>query len=335
MTAAGLLELAPGSGLRFDGMEWTVEAVEAQFGRFVLRSADGQRQRRTIRWLLQHPGCRLLPEVAAAGGTVGGRQHAMWGDLTEHQRELVRLRVAHLLEVETGFRSGDPRRAMAGEPRPAYDPERTTLGQRRRAKVAELKALGVDEARLLGLGRVSERTLIRLAVGWRESGLAGCIDSRWLRPSSGHPSISEEVREAIFAVRRECLHRSRVSMRTRERLIHQYVRETFGTEVAVPGYHTLWRVWAEWFGPGGARQRYERSANAVETSKAHVVVHRPGQVVALDTTVLAVKVRETVFGEPVSVHLTAACARLVNDRTSDFVVSPEVKSGRRGMVHAE
>jgi hypothetical protein len=35
-------------------------------------------------------------------------------------------------------------------------------------------------------------------------------------------------------------------------------------------------------------------------------MHRPGQVVALDTTVLAVKVRETVFAEPVSAHLTLA-----------------------------
>ena len=38
----------------------------------------------------------------------------------------------------------------------------------------------------------------------------------------------------------------------------------------------------------------------------HVVVHRPGQVVALDTTPLPVKVRDGVFGEPVSAHLTLA-----------------------------
>ena len=64
-------------------------------------------------------------------------------------------------------------------------------------------------------------------------------------------------------------------------------------------------VWREWFGPGGARQRYQRSA-ALAASGQHVVVHRPGQVVALDTTILPVKVRESVFGEPVSVHLTLA-----------------------------
>lgn len=36
------------------------------------------------------------------------------------------------------------------------------------------------------------------------------------------------------------------------------------------------------------------------------MVHRPGQVVALDTTILPVKVRECVFGDPVSTYLTLA-----------------------------
>ena len=37
-----------------------------------------------------------------------------------------------------------------------------------------------------------------------------------------------------------------------------------------------------------------------------MLVHRPGQVVALDTTVLPVMVREGVFGDPVRCHLTLA-----------------------------
>jgi hypothetical protein len=113
----------------------------------------------------------------------------------------------------------------------------------------------------------------------------------------------------MFAVRAESLHRSRMSMRAKERLIHQYVCEKYGPEVVVPGYDTLRTVWAEWFGPGGARQRYARSADSTDCSAGHVVVHRPGQVVALDTTALPVKVRETVFGEPV---------RIWNGRTRVF-----------------
>jgi hypothetical protein len=38
----------------------------------------------------------------------------------------------------------------------------------------------------------------------------------------------------------------------------------------------------------------------------HVVIHRPGQVVALDTTPLPVLVRENVFSEPVEAHLSLA-----------------------------
>ena len=37
-----------------------------------------------------------------------------------------------------------------------------------------------------------------------------------------------------------------------------------------------------------------------------MIIHRPGQVVALDTTVLPVMAREGVFGEPVRPHLTLA-----------------------------
>lgn len=235
-----------------------------------------------------------------------GRQPPVLADLTTRQQEIVRLRFAHLREVETGFRSGNSLRPAPGEPRPQFDPQATTLAQRRAAKVAELKALGPDQAALLGFKHISVRTLERYGAACRRIGMLGCIDGHWLRVSGGHPTVSDEVREAIFAVRAESLHRSRTSMATKYRLVSQYVRERFGTEVAVPSYWTLRRVWVQWFGPGGTRQRYAGSAAQELPSGGHVVVHRPGQVVALDTTMLAVKVREGVFGEPVSTYLSLA-----------------------------
>ena len=86
-------------------------------------------------------------------------------------------------------------------------------------------------------------------------------------------------------------------MASRERKIHQYVREKHGEQVVIPSSETLRLVWREWFGPGGSRQRYARSAAVAEANATggHVVIHRPGQVVALDTTPLPVLVRETVF----------------------------------------
>jgi hypothetical protein len=161
---------------------------------------------------------------------------------------------------------------------------------------------------MLGLEHVSLRTLIRMEGQRRRFGAIGCADDRWLRAVGARPSITEPLREAILAVRTETLHRSRVSMQARVRLVHQYVRERYGPDVAVPCYETLRQVWIDWFGPGGARQRYARSAAAAAAvaTGEHVVVHRPGQVVAMDTTPLPVKVRESVFGEPVSAHLTLA-----------------------------
>ncbi|MFJ8949980.1 transposase [Streptomyces sp. NPDC102384] len=233
------------------------------------------------------------------------RQPSRSEDLAGNDLERAEVRLAHLLEVETGFRSGSPHWPLPGEPRPQYDPARTTLGERRRAKVAELRALDRKDAKLLALEAVSERTLRRMAAEQQEHGLMGLADGRWTAPRRGHRSITPQVTEALHAVHAESLHRSRLSMKSKERMIHQYVREKFGCEVTVPHYSTLAMVWKEWFGPQGARQRYVRSA-ALETGKAKVSISRPGQVVVLDTTPLPVKVLDDVFAEPISVDLTLA-----------------------------
>jgi hypothetical protein len=301
-----VLDLSPGAVVVLDGRQWTVQRREPHLGQVMLADADGIRQQVSFQFLATYPGCFTSSRTAASGAD-RGRQEAGPGDLPAGRRELAELRMAHLLEVATGFRGGSRLRPGPGEPRPEYDPDATTLTQRRHAKVAELAALDPQQARLLGLDHAGYRTLIRWEAGRRRAGLAGCADDRWLRESGGHPSVTEQVRDAVLAVREETLHGSRVSMRTRYFLVCQYVRETFGTETEVPSYRTLCRVWTEWFGPGGTRPRNDGS-DGLPMKAGHVVVSRPGQVVALDTTILPVKVREGVFGEPVSVHLTIACA---------------------------
>jgi transposase InsO family protein len=304
VSVAAVLDLSPGAGLVLDGTEWTVERREPHLGRVQLVRADGTRERVTFRFLANHPQCRSSSRTAASGAD-RGRQRKTAGDLQEGRRELTELRMAHLLEVATGFRSGDPLHPDPGEPKPEYDPATTTLTERRHAKVAELAALDPHHAHLLGLGSVGYRTLIRWENARRRFGLAGCADDRWLRQSGGTRTVSEEVREAVLAVREETQRMAKVSMRTKDRMIRQYAREEFGPETKVPSYDTLRRLWKEWFGPGGARQRYARSADLPQKD-GYVLVHRPGQVVALDTTVLPVMVREGVFGDPVKMHLTLA-----------------------------
>ena len=164
-----------------------------------------------------------------------GRQRAQSQDLQGHDLTRAQIRMAHLLEVQTGYRSGSAYWARPGEPRPEYDPERTTLTERRRAKVAEMAGLDRQEAKQLGLEWISERTLKRMAAQYAENGLMGLADGRWTPPLRGRQAINEEVAEAIRAVHAESLHRSKLSMKSKERLIHQYVREVFpDREVRVP-----------------------------------------------------------------------------------------------------
>ncbi|MER7671319.1 transposase [Kitasatospora sp. NPDC096128] len=303
--------MAPGRRVGLNGIEWAIEEVRAQSGQVVLANAEGRVETRSFRWLVNHPDLRLLP-AAEAGERPAAVSHQprTLADLTEDQLVRARLRAAHVLEAETGFREGHPARALPGEPRPAYDPDRTGLTQRRYAKAAELKAMPRPEAIRLGLQHLSFRTLERLTGLAGESLLLACADGRWTRRRGGHPSITEEVREAIFAVKEECEERARISMAAKHRLLHQYMRErfpSFPTE-KVPSRVTLAVVWKEWFGPGGARQRYQRTAQAAAEAgvSGRFVVHRPGQVLVLDSTPMPVKLRETVFGEAVTATLTLA-----------------------------
>ncbi|MFI6360880.1 hypothetical protein ACIBJF_52290, partial [Streptomyces sp. NPDC050743] len=152
---------------------------------------------------------------------VEGQQRSRSEDLQDHALTRVEIRMAHLLEVHTGYRSGSRFWALPGEPKPEYDLEDTTLTERRRAKVAELRGLDRREAKHLGLEWISERTLKRMAAQYAEHGLMGLADGRWTPPLRGRRMVGEEVAEAIRAVHAECLHRSKVSMKTKERLIHR------------------------------------------------------------------------------------------------------------------
>ncbi|MEU5547585.1 transposase [Streptomyces sioyaensis] len=308
MTARGFLQIAPGRRVALNGVEWTIEGVHGQLGRLVLVDNDGRTETRSFRWLINHADLRLLSTIESSGrpSPPVARQPRTLADLTKDQLERARLRAAHVLETETGFREGHSARALPGEPRPDYDPDRTTLTQRRYAKAAEMEAMPRPEAARLGLQHLSYRTLVRLSGLAGDSLLLACADGRWTRRRSGHRSITKEVREAIFAVKAECRGRARVSLAARHRLMHQYMRErfpTFPTE-KIPSRWTFADVWEEGFGPGGARPRYERTAEAGVSGR--MVVHRPGQVLVLDSTPMPVKLRETVFGDAVTATLTLA-----------------------------
>ncbi|MEU2060996.1 transposase [Streptomyces sp. NPDC013455] len=306
----GLVQVSAGRRLSLNGVEWTIESVEAHVGRLVLSNGADRTETRSFRWLVNHPDLRVLGQADGGPASGASLQPRSLADLTPNQLERARIRAEHVLETATGFRDGHPSRARPGEPRPAYDPARTTLTERRYAKAAEVKAIPAREAALLGLKGLGFRTLETLTRLSGESLLLACADGRWTRRRGRRRSITEEIREAIFAVREECRDRARITMAARHRLMHQYVRERFPDFPVkkIPSRYTLAAVWEEWFGPGGARPRYQRTADdAAEAGVAgRVVVHRPGQVLALDSTPMPVMLRETVFGEAIKATLTLA-----------------------------
>ncbi|GAB2735368.1 hypothetical protein GCM10010442_65730 [Kitasatospora kifunensis] len=151
-----MLNLAPGSQPRLNGVEWTVDVIEPQKGRFTLSDGEGRSEIRPIRWLVHHPDARPATTAASLARPVDTGQSRSLADLTADQLERARIRAEHVMEVTTGFRDGRADRA-----RPAYDPATTTLGQRRAAKVAECEAMPRHEAARLGATLVTLRMLIR------------------------------------------------------------------------------------------------------------------------------------------------------------------------------
>ncbi|MEH0420754.1 transposase [Streptomyces sp. B21-083] len=312
--------LEPGAELIISRAAWRIQSCLPHLGRVTLVDEDGETWKTSVGELVHRPDCRPSTRTRAdLPAADRGRQPKAMEDLTPEQRTIVMLRMEHLREVETGFRNGHPLAALPHEPRPQYDPDTTTLTQRRRAKTDELRKAAAEtpvQAKANGLHRVSLRTLIRWDTARAKYGPIGVADDRWLRESTGH-KITPELREALYAVFEESRHRSKLTMRDKELLIRQYIHETFNSapdddsqepRVEIPCYDTLQAIWKDWFGSNGARQRYARSAAKAKeyATGRHIVVHRPGQVVALDTTVLPVKVLDNVFGDPVSVHLTLA-----------------------------
>jgi hypothetical protein len=151
--------LAVGARIAYDGGAWRVVALAGD--RVTLEEHNSGRARSVrIAYLFSAPGTRLLdPPSGQPVEAVG----PLLANLTELELDMVCERAAHVREVLTGYRSGSPEDALAGEPRAGYQPG-TRLMDRYRAKADEL-GVGV-------------RTLRRWVRSFQLEGEAGMIDRR-------------------------------------------------------------------------------------------------------------------------------------------------------------
>jgi hypothetical protein len=126
----------PESGSKFahDGGVWTVVALSGDRATIEDRRTGSTRSV-AITHLLIAPGSRLLDAPIAPPQPAVG---PLLANLDERQLRELGDRAAHVLELTTGYRSGDPDDPLPGEPREAYRPGQARM-DRYHAKAAELR----------------------------------------------------------------------------------------------------------------------------------------------------------------------------------------------------
>ena len=187
MTALRLVE---GVRLFLDSVPYRIAGVDPANSELTLDGPDGT-QVRDLAEVLTHPGLVVAGrdgEPAAVAPEVTRLTEAPKAALTKAER-----RLAHVLEVETGWQAGKPAPGVTPDPR--YDPVLVpNVMDRRRTKAEELSAPIVDPVL-----RMSYRTLERAASAWRKSQPGALVDGR-STPSVRGTRIADEILDAIERV---------------------------------------------------------------------------------------------------------------------------------------
>jgi transposase InsO family protein len=187
---------------------------------------------------------------------------------------------AHIAEVVYGLRPDAPAGTM---PRPEYDPERTSLTERERAKAAELSAAGRP---------VPASTVKHRRQRWEAHGLAGLVDRRAARRMRPAGRADDRVVDAMRQAIREA---EQASSRTAGFIIWR-AREILagaGYDGAVPSDRTFYRLFGT-LSHGrqvtGSASTRRSLAGRPEGTFGSLPAAAPGEVVQIDSTPLDVLV---------------------------------------------
>ncbi|MEU4159219.1 helix-turn-helix domain-containing protein [Actinoplanes sp. NPDC026670] len=277
--------LEPGLQLLYDGD--LVEVLEFDRMTVVLRNLrSGAISQVSVTQLLKSAW------AATPTGTSESPLGILFAQMTADQRRRHTERVAHVRQVISGYRSGDPDRAGPGEPDPRYT-SALSASERYRNKAAELGC--------------SDRTIRRYVADYRAQGEAGLIDKPPGTSSRVDPLWDETARQVI---------RSLVSKSTMTAagLILEIEREIErngkADEVQWPSQATAYRRLAELEKGtntlnGSAKSRREID-NRPDGPYGRLRAVRPGEYVIMDAQDLDVYAMEPVTHRWVKVVLTVA-----------------------------
>jgi transposase InsO family protein len=207
------------------------------------------------------------PEMGLEGLPAAAVEEASWWE-------------GHIAEVVYGLR----RDAPAGmRPRPQYDPERTSLTEREKAKAAELSAAGRP---------VPASTIKHRRQRWEAHGLPGLVDGRLVRRMRPTGRADERV---VAAMRQAISETARASSRTAGFVIWR-AREILaeaGYDGAVPSERTFYRLFGT-LSHGrqvtGSASTRRSLAGRPEGMFGSLSAAAPGEVVQIDSTPLDVLV---------------------------------------------
>lgn len=290
------MRLALGTTVSFEGENHQVVGL-----------GDGMVRLRSQSGVLQ----LILPSVLVSDSSFGEGRQALAGaeaassapddavlleGLTSSRKDELLLLQAHLLEMTTGYRSGEPGSAVAGEPRLEFDPS-LTLSARVQAKAAEL---GCSAA-------VMWKRLRR----WRESGLQGLLDGRTTRMSNPLGRADPRLIEAILTQHTAAEEDDstgdlgRLRRRVQRRLDAQHGQGV----VLVPPASTFNRyaaiVLRGRYTTGQAKTR-QTAGNRPDKVYGVITASRPGEVVMIDTSWLDVLAYDPEHDVTLSVEITIA-----------------------------
>jgi len=295
MRGAGRLTI--GDRVVFEDDQHTVVGL---LGRSVrLRSATGAAQVILISELCASNGFAVVdgktPAPTGPSALPAPDEAALWDAVPKTVRAEVVALEAHLLEVLTGYRGGDPEQAAEGEPRAAYGPD-LPAGDRQHAKAAEL---GIPWS-----------TLRRHLARYREMGRWGLVDQRKAKLSNPLASMDSRVAEAVEAQAQAETDdstgtRSRFRRRVQRRLDQQHGPgvvplppvSTFNRQLGLllDGRHSF-----------GSSKTRRTDARRPQGTYRPASATRPGELVLLDSTRLDVMALDPTTGLACAVECSAA-----------------------------
>ena len=281
--------LTAGAAVHFQGAAYLVLGFDPD-GQVRLRGDGNQERTLTPGDLVNDPTFGFEGEAASALSP----QQVFWDALKPELKATALDREAHLREILTGHRLGQPDTGLPGEPRPDYD----GTSQRRRvaAKAAELG--------------MTPRQIARWLQAYRAAGHhpAALIDRNTTRVSRQLDETEARINAAILQVARRRQNDSNVSYVTLRDLVTRELEAMGHRDVRLPSQPTFIKLvkrHAQELTYSAKRRRSDAS-RGTKRPFGKIVCVRPGQYVLIDITPFDLMVRSEVAADSIRLKLVLA-----------------------------